>query len=514
MSDVVFPVPPNLHYSWNNRNVNLHIALTKLNEQMMKTIPNLSFEQGPIRVIMRLIRMWSNAGFQDFAKCCLSWAEAAMDCAREDWDRYLIAGAALCALDNHPLFSGAIGSISPRNDAYAKIALRYLSLYQHVEFLDKFDPSPARPAAAIVALQIIRVECSDVERPMPKKYILGRQFIHVLTRAVAKNAKSPVHFRPLALEIFTLIGGMWFDPWVDEIPPEEKLQFIIALGNVLDAPNLTFKNRDPITPWPPAEAVINYQEMFEGRTGSFVHRSPRAYLIPLLFGLCSSKSWQASLNKSTFDFISHATFNPNHWAMWLRHTWKLIVRDGRLDIELIVIKLKELERYDVLALVIKSMWLSPDPDMFTPRHWEWVERETLGLFKVQRGPAWRPLEGYFPTILRTYVEPASGNSRNPPGAAVRRIFQYDKRLDDPVRKKFISLGAESVIQCYHFEVDQPKDWRIRQVCMIQRLRQVLAREMKPERLRVFRECRENQSEVPPTSDGSTKDLSPFVYDHP
>ena len=478
----------------------------------MEAIPNLSFKQEQIRVIMRLIRMWNNSGFQDFANCCLSWAEAAMDCAREDWDRYLIVGAALCALDNHPSFSGAIGSISLRNDTYAKVALRYLSLYRRMQLLNRVDPSPARPAAAIVALQIIRIECSDVKRPMPKRNILGRQLVNVLTWAVEKKADNPVHFRPLALEIFTLIGGMWFDPWVDEIPLEDKAQFIVALGNVLDTPNLTFKNRDPITPWPPGEGLSNYQEMFEGRTGSFVHRSRHVYLIPLLFGLCSSKSWQASLNKSTFDFISHKTFNPNHWAMWLRHTWKLIVRDSRLDVKLIAIKLKELERYDVLALVIRSMWLSPDPDMFASHHWEWVERETLGLFKLQRGPSWRPLEGYFPTILRTYVEPPSGDMQNPPGAAVRCIFQYDKRLDDLVREEFKSLG-ELAVQCYHFAVEEPDDWMIRQVCMIQRLRQVLAREMKPERLHVFRECRENRSEVPPTPDG-TEGPSPFVYDHP
>ena len=513
MSDIVFPVPPNLHYSWNNRNVNLHIALTKLNERMMETIPNLSFEQGQIRVIMKLIRMWNNSGFQDFPKCCLSWAEAAMDCAREDWDRYLIVGAALCALDNHPSFSVAVGSISPRNDTYAKVALRYLSLYQRVQRFHRVDPSPARPAAAIVALQIIRVECSDVKRPMPKKHILGRQLVNVLTWTVEKKAERPVHFRPLALEIFTLIGGMWFDPWVDGIPQEDKAQFIVALGNVLDTPNLTVKNRDPITPWPPGEGLSNYQEMFEGRTGSFVHRSRLVYLIPLLFGLCSSKSWQAYLSKSTFDFISNKTFNPNHWAIWLRHTWKLIARDSRLDVELIAIKLKELERYDVLALVIRSIWLSPDPDMFAPHHWEWVERETLGLFKLQRGPGWRPLEGYFPTILRTYVEPPSGDSQNHPGAAVRRIFQYDKQLDDPVRKKFRSLG-ELVIQFYHFEVEKPQHWKIHQICMIQRLRQVLAREMKPERLRVFRDGREKQSEIPSALDESIENLTPFVYDHP
>ena len=361
---------------------------------MVEAIPDSSHTEGRIRVIMRLIRMWNNSGFQDFAKYCISWVEVTMGCRREAWHRYLIGGAALCALDNHPSFSKVVGSITPQDDMYAKIALRYLALYHYAQGLDnEVDPSPAYPAAAIVALQIIRVECSDVERSMPKKHILGAQLVHVLTWAAGNAPRNPVHFRPLALEIFTLIGGMWFDLWVDDILPEDKARFIDALGNVFDTPNLTVANRDPLTPWPPGPGIDNYQAMFEGRTGSFVCRSSNVYLIPIIFGLCSSKSWQAYLKKSTFDFIFHKAFEPDRWSMWLRHTWRMIARDNRLDIRLIAVKLKELECYDMLALVIRSMWLSPDPDMLPSHHWEWVERETIGLFKVRRDPDWRPLEG-------------------------------------------------------------------------------------------------------------------------
>ena len=465
---------------------------------MLAAIEDLSFEQGPIRVIMRLIRMWNNSGFQDFAKYCVSWAEAAMDCGREAWHQYLIAGAALCALDNHPSFSEAVGSISPKDDTYAKVALRYLGLYRQAQDLGELDPSPASPAAAIVALQIIRAECSDVERPMPKKNILGTQLVQVLTWAAEETIKNPVHFRPLALEIFTLIGGMWFDPWVDEISPENKAQFINALGNVLVTPNLTHKNRDPLTPWYPGIGIDNYQEMFEGQTGSFVCRSSNVYLIPLLFGLCSAKPWQSSLRKSTFDFIFHKTFEPDRWAMWLRHTWKMIARDSRLDIRLAVTKLKELECHDALALAIKSMWLSPDPDMLPPHHWELVEGETLGLFKVQRGPDWRPLGGYLPIILRTYTELWSDDICNPPDAAARVIFEHDGQPDGPI----------------HW-MELPENWRVRQVCMMKRLCQVLAREMELEGLQMLRKRRKEkvQGVEMSTGPGGSAGVPYFVCDY-
>ena len=439
----------------NDRNDSLHIALKKLNERMISTIPDLSFGQGPIRVIMRLIRMWKNPGFRDFAKHCLSWVEVAVDCGREDLHRYLIGGAALCALDNHPSFSQVVGSISPGDDGYAKVALRYLCLYRHVRDRKMFDPSPTRPAAAIVALQIIRVECSDVERPMPKTHILGTQLVHVLTWAAEATPTNPVHLRPLALEIFTLIGGLWFDPWVDEISPEDKEQFIKALGNVLDTPNLTDGNRDSPTPWPPGPGISNYQQMFEGRTASSVCRSSEVYLIPLLFGLCSSRSWQVSLKKSTFDFVSHRTFKSDCWAIWLRHTWKMISRDSRLDIKLLVTRLKELECYDTLALVARSILLCPDPDMLPPHHREWVEEETLGFLHVQKGSDWRPFEGYLPTIVPTYDEPPSDDARSPPGGAVRYIFQYDGR-EGPIRWKEHKMGC-LVTRCNFFEVEEPRD---------------------------------------------------------
>ena len=482
---------------------------------MVAAIPDPSFEEGPIRVIMRLIRMWNNSGFRDFARCCISWVEATLDCERGVWHRYLIAGAALCALDNYPSFSEAVGSISPRDDTYVKVAIRYLGLYRQAQSLKKVDPSPARPAAAIVALQIIRLECSDVERPAPKKHILGMPLVQVLTWAVENTPKNPVHFRPLALEIFTLIGGMWFDPWVDTIPPEDKARLINALGNVLDTPNLTLKKRDPLTPWPPGSCIGSYQALFEGRTGSFVHRSTGAYLIPLLFGLCSSKAWQASLKKSTFGFISHETFRSDDWAILLRHTWKMIVRDSRLDIKLAVIKLKELECYDALALVIRSIWLSPDLGMLPPHYWEWVERETLGLFKVRKDPEWRPLEGYFPTILRAYIEPPPDDVRNPPGAAARYIFQYDGQPDGPIREQKV-FARRLLTQYNRFWVEEPQHWMICQVCMIKRLCQVLAREMEAEGLQIFQKRGQGgiQGREVPHGGRSAVNMSYFVCDDP
>ena len=458
---------------------------------MVEVIPDLSSEEEPIRVIMRLIRMWNNSAFPDFARYCISWVEVAMDCGREVWHRYLIAGAALCALDNHPSFSKAVGSISPKDDTYAKVALRYLGLYREAQGLGGPDPSPAEPAAAIVALQIIRVECSDMERAMPKKHILGTQLVHILTWAAENTSKKPVHFRPLALEIFTLIGGMWFDPWVDDISPEDKDRLIDALGNVLDAPNLAAENRDPVIPWPPGQYIDNYQKMFEGRTGSFVHRSPCVYLIPLLFGLCSSRSWQTSLKKSTFDFISHKSFESDCWAMWLRHTWKVAARDSRLDIRLVTTKLKELECFDALALVIKSIWLSPDPDMLLPHHWEWTERETLGLLGVQKRSDWKPLEGFLPIVLRSYNELPLDDPYETPGAAARYIFEYAGQPDGPICKRQ-EYGGRLFIQYYDFEMEEPQNWEILRVCMVKRLCQVLARGEGLEGYIAFRKWIENK----------------------
>ena len=460
--------------------------------------------------------MWNNSSFRDFTECCISWIGITMDCRREDWHRYLIAGAALCALDNHQSFPQAVGFISPRNDRYAELALRYLDLYHYAQGLDdKIDPSPARPAAAIVALQIIRVECSDVERLTPRMHVLGIRLVHALTWAAEKTQKNPVHFRPLALEIFTLIGGMWFDPWVDEIPPEDKARFIDALGNVLDAPNLTFGSRDPLTPWTTAPCIDNYQEMFEGRTASFVRRSSDVYLIPLLFGLCSSKSWQACLKKSTFDFVSHKTFRSGCWAIWLRHTWKMIARDSRLDIRLIATKLKELECYDALALVIRSIWLPPDSDMLPPLHWEWVDQETLGLFRMRRGPDWRPLEGCYPILSQPYDEPWSGDRCNPPGAAARYIFEYEGEPDGPIREK-IELGGGMYIYHHKFEVEKPLDWMTRQVRAMERLGRVLAPAMGQEAPRASRECGESEvqaEDVPSIPSRFVENLY-FVCDYP
>ena len=461
---------------------------------------------------MRLIRMWNNSSFRDFTGCCISWIGITMDCGREDWHRYLIAGAVLCALDNHPSFSQAVGFISPMNDRHAELALRYLDLYHDAQNLRNIDPSPTCPAAAIVALQIIRVECSDVERPTPKRHVLGTRLVRVLTWAAEKPQKNPVHFRSLALEIFTLIGGMWFDPWVDEIPPEDKARFIDALGNVLDAPNLTFGNRDPLTPWPPGPGIDNYQEMFEGQTASFVRRSSDVYLIPLLFGLCSSRSWQAYMKKLTFDFVSHEAFKPGCWAIWLRHTWKMIARDSRLDVRLIPIKLKELECHDALALVIRSIWLCPDPDMLPPLHWGWVDQETLRLFGMRRGPDWRPLEGCYPILSQPYVEPFSGDHCNPPGAAARYIFEYEGEPDGPIREQ-IEVGGRLCTYYRKFEVKRPPDWMTRQARTAERLHQVLAELEGP---RIFQKCGGNEvqaEEVPCTPSRSVENLY-FVCDYP
>jgi len=53
------------------------------------------------------------------------------------------------------------------------------------------------------------------------------------------------------------------------------VRYITApIGN----PRPRLANRDPLTPWPPGPSVDTYQEIFEGRTGSSIHRSSNAFL--------------------------------------------------------------------------------------------------------------------------------------------------------------------------------------------------------------------------------------------
>ena len=110
-------------------------------------------------------------------------------------------------------------------------------------------------------------------------------------------------------------------------------------------------------------------DTFEGRTAAFVCQSSITPLVPPLFGLCPSQSWQISITKSTFSFMSHPSFKRGDRVVWFRHTLKMIASDSHLDITLMVARLMELECYDVLALVIKGIWLSPNPDVLPPDLW-------------------------------------------------------------------------------------------------------------------------------------------------
>jgi hypothetical protein len=371
-------------------------------------------------------------------------------------------------LDDYPGFSWFDEPTPLAEDSYAKVALRYLALYHRTRGLDPTD-SPPGPVAAIVAFQIIQMECSDVKRPAPKMHLLNDSLVHTLTWAAEKDPKSPLHFRTLALEVFTLVGGMWLDPWVDYVSPYDRARLINALGNVLDVQDPTHG-----TPHPPTQSLLSMRmgvykgDTFAGRTGAFVHRSSNIFLVPLLFGLCSSRSWQSYITKSTFSFMSHPSFDPDKWVVWLRHTLKMIANGNRLDITLLVAKLKELECYDVLALVIKSIWLSPDPEIL-PRHlWAWVEWETTELFRVPSNPGWAPLQGHLPIILDTYIEPSPGDTLTTPYEAARSIFQCH---DNPEARQSAdeSCGRNSP------EVQRPLYWGIHQVCMMKRLCQVLGR---------------------------------------
>ena len=442
----------------------------KLNEWMMVAIFDLSYGEEHIRVILRFLRLWGDPGFQDLAECCMSWIEAALDSGRPEMHKYRIARNALLVLDDYPGFSWFDEPIPFADDAHARVALRYLTLYHRTRGLDPTDSSLGL-AAAVVALQIIQMECSDTRRPAPKMHLLDVSLVHTLTWAAENDPKKPLHFRSLALEIFTLIGGTWLLPWIDNVPADDRTRFINALGNVLDA-------RDPTdgTPHPPTQLLLSMRmgvyegDTFASRTGAFVHRSSIIFLVPLLFGLCSSWSWQASITKSAFSFVSYPSFEPDKWVVWLRHTLKMIANDGHLAITLLVMKLKELECYDVLALVIKSIWMSPDPGIVPPHLWAWVEQETVELFREPSKLGLAPLRGHLPMILDAYTEPSPDDTITTPYEAARSIFRCDEKPE-------LRQSGEESYGRHSFEVVQrPIYWGIRQICMVKRLCQVLKRE--------------------------------------
>ena len=71
--------------------------------------------------------------------------------------------------------------------------------------------------------------------------------------AAEKNPKNPVHFRPLALEIFALTSGLRFYHRVVGTSPEDEAHLIRALGNAFNTPNYP-KNRGLNILWPPRNA--------------------------------------------------------------------------------------------------------------------------------------------------------------------------------------------------------------------------------------------------------------------
>lgn len=436
----------------------------------MVAIPDPSYDEEHIRSVLRFLRLWIGAEFKDLAEHCMPWVEAILDSDRPVLDRYQIAGSTLLLLEDQPNFVWTNGAFRRQDDRCAEVALRYLALHYFLQDLDDVTSFSLCPAAATVALQIIRADCSEVCYPAPKTRILGDPLICILARAAEKNQGQPVLFRPLALEIFTAIGGAWFGPWIDQILPEDKARLLDALGNVLDFTDSIDGIHNTGGYLRPSLPKGDYGDMFESRKAAVVRLSSNIFLVPILFGLCSSRSWQTSITKSTFSFVSHPSFKPEDWAVWLRHTLKMIANDNGLNVKLMVAKLKKLECYDVLALVIKSIWLSPDPDILPQDLWPWVEKETVGLFKVPNKPDWQPLQGYLPIILDTYNEPWSRRTCTTPNEAARTIFRSDLQPGESVH----SPGAR-----------RPLHWRIRQVCMMKRLCQVLKQEMELEGVAVL-----------------------------
>jgi len=143
----------------------------------------------------------------------------------------------------------------------------------------------------------------------------------------------------------------------------------------------------------------------------------------------------------------------------------MIASDSRLDtVTLMVTRLKELECYDVLGLVIKRIWLSPDSDVLPSHLRGWVDLETSGCSEYRPTQAWSCSRGM---NLRRVIHP-------PPPAR-----QHDRQLTAQ------ESGSGSVYTGHDFEVRQPQHWKIRQTCVVKRLCQVLGREMELEGLDVL-----------------------------
>ncbi|KAF9781883.1 hypothetical protein BJ322DRAFT_1078911 [Thelephora terrestris] len=447
-SRLAFPLNiSDLHVS-NNSDLALRTALKKLNEWMTVAIYDLSYDEEHIRVVLRFLRLWNDSGFQDLATYCMAWIQATLDSERPELQQYRIARNALLVLDDYPGFSWFDEPIPLEEATHAKVALRYLVLYDRTRTLGQTDSAPCL-AAAIIALQILRMECSDAKRPAPKIHLLDNSLVHTLTWASQKEPGNPLHFRLLAREIFTLIGGMWFDPWVDDIPEYDRAQFIDALGNVLDA-------RDPThgTPHLPTQTLLStrigaYDDAtFAGRTGAFVDRSSNIFLIPILFGLCSSRSWQTSITKSTFSFVSdpHSSLMNGNWNATTSCRWLS-------------------SAYGYRPTLKSSRKVSGHG----------LERETIEMLEIPGDSGWAPLRGYFPIILDTYVEPDPDDTITSPFEAARLVFRCDEQL----RARQSNGGS---YRRPSLEPERPLHWKIHKVCMVKRLCQVLTREREIEGL--------------------------------
>ena len=147
------------HFSVNqraDRYLTLRIALKQLSERIMVAIADPLYDEEHIRGVLRFLRLWIGAEFKDLAEYCMPWVEAILDSGRPVSERYQIAGAALQLLEDQPNPSLANRAFRRQDDRCAKVALRYLALHYSVSGLYD-DPSLSLyPAAATVALQIVR----------------------------------------------------------------------------------------------------------------------------------------------------------------------------------------------------------------------------------------------------------------------------------------------------------------------------------------------------------------------
>ena len=111
---------------------------------------------------------------------------------------------------------------------------------------------------------------------MGEKRLVGR--LVARQHELRKAQKNHLHFGPLALENFILIGGMRLHPRVPGTLLEGKTHLVCVLGNALDTPNRPLQTAIPSPHGhPPSTRTGTKKRSTEDQRGSFPHPPPTSF---------------------------------------------------------------------------------------------------------------------------------------------------------------------------------------------------------------------------------------------